>query len=54
MWSNAVALIKVLWVLLPEITLVLRFLTALIGFIVAMFVLARQLRRCLCRRRSRR
>jgi hypothetical protein len=48
MWS---VVVRDLWPLLPEITIGLRFVTALIGFVVALYVLARRIRRWLRRRR---
>ena len=43
-------LIETLWPLLPELTIVLRFCTALIGLVLAADTVARRIRR---RRRSR-
>jgi membrane protein implicated in regulation of membrane protease activity len=54
MWSQAAVLAQTLWQWLPELTIALRFLTSLIGFVVATLVLARRIRRWHRRRRSRR
>ena len=42
MWPHAATLAQTLWQLLPELTIALRFLTAMIGFVVATLVLARR------------
>jgi hypothetical protein len=51
MWSTIVTLLGPVWDWLPQITVALRFATALIGFVVAVPLLARRVRRWRRRRR---
>jgi hypothetical protein len=53
MWSTIVTAVLSIWHLLPQITVVLKFCTALAGFIITVPLLARRVRRWL-RRRNRR
>ena len=50
MWSMIVTAILVVWDWLPQITIGLKFITALIGFVIAMSLLVRRIRRRLRRR----
>jgi hypothetical protein len=51
MWSTIVTGAALIWVWLPPITIVLKFCTVLIGFVAAVSVLVRRIRRWLRRRR---
>jgi len=51
MWSEILDVVREVWPWLPEATIALKFLTALVGFIIAASVLARRIRRW-TRRRS--
>ena len=53
MWSTIVTVILTLWDYLPQITIVLKFCTALIGLIITVPLLVRRVRRSL-RQRTRR
>lgn len=45
MWSMIVMVVAVVWPWLPELTVVLKFCTALIGFVITVPLLARRFRR---------
>ena len=51
MWFTIVAAVAIVWRWLPELTIVLKFCTALIGFVLAVPLLVRRIRRWRCRRR---
>ncbi|GIJ49745.1 hypothetical protein Val02_66310 [Virgisporangium aliadipatigenens] len=53
MWFTIITAVAVVWDWLPEITIVLEFCTALIGFVVTVPLLVRRVRRWQ-RRRTRR
>ena len=50
MWSTIVTAILAVWEYLPELTVGLKFCTALIGFIIVVPLLGRRVRRWLRRR----
>jgi Flp pilus assembly protein protease CpaA len=51
MWFMIVTVLALVWDWLPQITIVLKFCTALIGFVIVVPLLVRRVRRW--RRRSR-
>lgn len=53
MWSTIVTTVLSIWDLLPQITVALRFCTALAGFIITVSLLVRRVRRWLKRRNRR-
>jgi hypothetical protein len=51
MWFTIVTAVAIVWQWLPQLTIVLKFCTALIGFVIAAPLLVRRVRRWSHRRR---